>query len=489
MAYVYLKSKYYLFQIDWQWILASFFMRFSGSLSILGSAVIIYMILSDRRVKLKRIHNRILLGMSSLEILNSSAWVMSVSAVPKGTVGSFGARGNQFTCELQGFMLQFGLGVPFYNLSLCLYHYLVITRNISDSKISKRVEPFMHAVPLLFSVVTAIAGIPLELYNFNGAICYIMASPWLCTYNPFVPCIRNRHYTKFLLGFAGVWLFVIGSLIVVLMVLIYCAVRNRQRSMSRFNFRTRDGTVVESSSYIQLCRDKRETGIQAFFYISAFYLTYSWTILNSFFGDQTPDALNLLIFFFQPLQGFWNFFIYIRPRYLLISNTYPEKSVWHKLIIVVFYPEAGRRVSTTGRVGNPRRLSHSNAPQLAASPTYMNRQRITQDARLVQRMDEESMQTVTENPSVNDPVILHTVDAVKATDLGMSEEDVSQYTESAAICKTTDVIAEYHHDDAVALQATDLKVNHNDQGQPADDCTISDSVEPNQIQSPLKCAF
>ena len=68
----------------------------------------------------------------------------------------------------------------------------------------------------------------------------------------------------------------------------------------------------------------------------------------------------------------------------------------------------------------------------------------------------------------------------------MSEEDICQYAESAAIRKTTDAITdiEYHHDDAVALQATDLNVNHNDQGQPANDCT---SVEPNQ--SPLQCAF
>ena len=151
------------------------------------------------------------------------------------------------------------------------------------------------------------------------------------------------------------------------------------------------------------------------------------------------------------------------------------------MIIVVFDPEAGRRVTTTGRVGNPRRLSHSNAPQLAASPTYMNRQRITQDARLVQRMDEESIQTVTENPSMNDPVKLHTVDAVKATDLGMSEGDVCQYADSAAICKTTDVITdiEYHHDDAVALQATDLNVNHNE-------ASLLISSNPTRF---LKCAF
>ena len=78
----------YLFDREWNWILASFFMRFSGSLSIAGSIVIIYMILSDHRVKLKRVHNRFLLGMSTFELIGSIAWVISVSAAPKGTKGA-----------------------------------------------------------------------------------------------------------------------------------------------------------------------------------------------------------------------------------------------------------------------------------------------------------------------------------------------------------------------------------------------------------------
>jgi hypothetical protein len=356
---------YDLFQSDWKWILASFFMRFSGSLSIAGSAIILYMILSDRRVKLKRVHNRILLGMSAFEIINSSAWLMSVSAVPKGTDGSYGAKGNQQTCTLQGFMLQVGLVVPFYSLSLCVYHYLVISRNVTDAKISKNVEPYMHIISILFPLSTAIAGIPLQLYNFNGAICYIVASPLICLITPFIPCTRNKHYVKYLIGFVGTWITLISLLITVLMIIIYCSVRNRVRAMSRFNFRTRDGIVVRSSSYIQLCRDKRETGIQALLYISAFFLTYIWSGINLMYNvDKTPndppDILNLLIFFFQPLQGLWNFFIYIRPRYRLISSHLPQKSFWSKLMIAIFHPEVSRRLSSTEGHRNRRRSSNGS---------------------------------------------------------------------------------------------------------------------------------
>jgi hypothetical protein len=121
--------------------------------------------------------------------------------------------------------------------------------------------------------------------------------------------------------------------------------------MSQFNFRTRDGTVVLSSSYVQLCKDKRETGIQALLYVSAFIITFIWAGANYFLSvaDTTPpDALGLLIFLFQPLQGFWNFFIFIRPRYCLISNRFPDKSFGAKLYLVIFYPEMNRRQSSLG---------------------------------------------------------------------------------------------------------------------------------------------
>jgi hypothetical protein len=397
------EKNYDLFQSDWKWILASFFMRFSGSLSIAGSAVILYMILSDRRVKLKRVHNRILLGMSAFEIINSSAWLMSVSAVPKGTAGSYGAKGNQQTCTLQGFMLQVGLVVPFYSLSLCVYHYLVISRNVTDTKISKNVEPYMHIISILFPLSTAIAGIPLQLYNFNGAICYIMASPWECLRFP-IGCTRNKHYVKYLIGFSGVWLTLIGLLITVLMLLIYCSVRNRVRAMSRFNFRTRDGIVVRSSSYIQLCRDKRETGIQALLYVSAFLVTYIWSGLCLLFtsdGSETPDILNLLVFFFQPLQGLWNFFIYIRPRYRLISSQLPQKSCCSKLMIAIFHPEVSRRLSTCDL--NPRDRRRSSHGTYVSSFNALRERNIAKAAMLVQAEDVENGEVISGDVMMNEP--------------------------------------------------------------------------------------
>jgi len=336
-----------LFDREIEWILASFFMRFSGTLSFVGSTIIIYMILSDRRIKLKRIHNRILLGMSTIEIFNSAAWIMSVSAAPKGTPGSYGAAGNNVTCTLQGFLIQLGFGVPFYNLSLCLYHCLVIRFNVTDATITKRLEPFLHAVPVLFPLTTALSGIPLEFYNFKGAICYIESSPWACRYGG--NCTRNPHSLVFEFWLAGFWLILIGCSVIVFMTLVYCSVRQRERAMSQFNFRTRDGTVVLSSSYIQLCKDKRETGIQAFLYVAAFIITYLWSGINYFFtvaGSTPPDALKLLIFLFTPLQGFWNFFIYIRPRYCLINRQFRDKSIREKLVLVIFYPETGRRNSS-----------------------------------------------------------------------------------------------------------------------------------------------
>jgi hypothetical protein len=210
----------------------------------------------------------------------------------------------------------------------------------------------MHIISILFPLSSAFAGIPLQLYNFKGAMCYIEPSPWQCLYSKTVSCTRNKNSLLFEFLFGGLWLIIITSFVIILMALIYWSVRKRQRTMNRFNFRTRDGTVVPSSSYVQLCRDKRETGIQALLYVSAFICTYIWIGINycySLDGSTPDDALRLLIFFFQPLQGLWNFFIYIRPRYSVISTQYTHKSFWDKLVVVIFYPEVGRRPSAIER--------------------------------------------------------------------------------------------------------------------------------------------
>ena len=58
--------------------------RFSALLSIFGSSVIIFMILRKRKEKLERIHNRLLLGMSTVDVFNSAALGLTNLPIPHG---------------------------------------------------------------------------------------------------------------------------------------------------------------------------------------------------------------------------------------------------------------------------------------------------------------------------------------------------------------------------------------------------------------------
>jgi hypothetical protein len=66
---------------------------------------------------------------------------------------------------------------------------------------------------------------------------------------------------------------------------------------------------------------------QAIYYLGSFYLTHGWLTTNSivqFSLGSSVFGLTVLHAFFDPLQGFPNYFVYQRPRYLRIRKDYPE---------------------------------------------------------------------------------------------------------------------------------------------------------------------
>ena len=94
-----------------QWITLAWTPRVSAALSILGSATIIMMIVRGGKEKLGRLHNRLFLGMSSIDILNSVALGASTAPFPRELNDIFyGAIGNKATCTLQGFFAALGGG-------------------------------------------------------------------------------------------------------------------------------------------------------------------------------------------------------------------------------------------------------------------------------------------------------------------------------------------------------------------------------------------
>ena len=67
---------------------------------------------------------------------------------------------------------------------------------------------------------------------------------------------------------------------------------------------------------------------QALYYLGTFYVTHVWSTSNRIVqfanGGTSFFALTAIHSFFDPLQGFLNYMVYQRPRYLRIRKQYPK---------------------------------------------------------------------------------------------------------------------------------------------------------------------
>ena len=147
------------------------------------------------------------------------------------------------TCTAAGF---FGQGASIasalYNGSLALFYLLTVKYSWKDDafgaygggKFSK-VEPAMHVIPLVFGWATAIAGLPLLLYNPIGWTCWIAEVPRGCDRNPDVECERgnNSYIDRWAFFHAELWATFIA--ITIMMLVMYKSVRDKERRTMRYS--------------------------------------------------------------------------------------------------------------------------------------------------------------------------------------------------------------------------------------------------------------
>jgi len=295
--------------------------RFTSICSVIGSGLIIGILLSkwSKKKKVLNTRDRLLLGMSSIDLVASIANAFDVNAFPADTYGIVGAMGNQATCNLQGFFIQLGFGVPLYNAMLCVYTLLIVRMKWTDKFIAVRIEPFMHVIVLGYTLTSATLGLVLDLYNSNGSFCWIEMYPHDCAFAGYVKCIRGENAGLYQWIFAGVVLISCFVIIITSMSIIYLFIRkNVQKMKERYG----ESSVVNKTQL-------QEVGKQAFLYVAAFIITFIWPMLVAIerqLSIKPPFWQNLVLSFFFTFQGFWNFLIFIRPEYNWVRRRNKEKS-------------------------------------------------------------------------------------------------------------------------------------------------------------------
>ncbi|CAB9518798.1 expressed unknown protein [Seminavis robusta] len=309
---------------------------FTGSISIVGSGQIIYMVLTSEK---KTPYRRILLGLSSCDILSSMHLILQPYLMPSGT--AVWAFGNEATCDALGFFQQLASCDIWYNTMLSFYFLLHVTVRyaVLENNFARTYEPWMHLFSLGWPLITASIGAGLGVYNVLG----VGHGCWVADYG----CNAEGECYSRMIGwiFLGIPSFLFFVAILVNNVIVFCHVRSTLKRSMAYTREFRNPMTASTVDEAGITRTKRQqqemdpqakriraVATQAFLYVGAFFACGIWTIaLRIADAYSDPDGggyypLLVVNAIMRPLQGFCNFFIYIRPAYIRAREGFPRET-------------------------------------------------------------------------------------------------------------------------------------------------------------------
>jgi len=324
--------------------------RFTGGLSAVSSCLIIYLIVISEK-RLSTIYHRIMFFMSWADIFSSVAMALTTLPMPKTLPDSISLAfdvpyndwsgmklGNTQTCEVQGFFFTFGIVAMYsYNAMLCIYYACAIALKMKEKNIRRYVEPVLHLFPFAIGIIMAVPPLFYNLYNPSSWESWCTPTPLICTVDETSEtCVRGEHrmykLNQILVSalFGLVFLIVITTLV---MICVRVVKVNRQYLLVKVREENRLISAVDSvadsmhhqikkQSITEKIRKNHEVTktvlIQALVYFLAFFLTLVFPLIQLAGlhkeGAHWPNYLELI---FMPMQGFFNFLIFI---YFKVAN-------------------------------------------------------------------------------------------------------------------------------------------------------------------------
>ncbi len=207
------------------------------SIISLLSSIAIITVISRSIQKFSVPFHRLLLGLSVADICSSLAQSFSTMPAPESLGESiWNAHGNKATCQAQGFMIFVGsIGAPLYNCSLCIYYLIIVTHRKgknADRYIKGKIEFFLHAVPILVSLLGGIIILFLDAFHPNVTYCFIGADPECDDAHDYS---RSSTKAKVLFGtFSAGPYFVLPGVIVTTMLIMYREVLAQEKKLAKF---------------------------------------------------------------------------------------------------------------------------------------------------------------------------------------------------------------------------------------------------------------
>jgi hypothetical protein len=304
-----------------------------SSLSIVSLLILITLIFRSR-AGLSTLYHRIVFCMSVASILAAMAMGLTTLPMPKDMIYTqfeTAVYGNQATCTAQGLVYIAGTRTAFlYFASLCIYYLSSIRFKMSESKMRKRIEPWIHRY--IFCSTTAVTTLCIVSKFINPSPdrpwCAPMQYPWYCTPDNWRECfIRDTDVT---LSSSAVFIIYVENLVTIIiffstMALIVWTVYKQERLIKTYMARVRGHTSGNNSRNLAMCRSRhqftRTIMLQALSYLVVFVL-FAWDIfyiafkdLISRFGGQKFTDLPLWIRYYyltsKPVQGFVYFLVFV----------------------------------------------------------------------------------------------------------------------------------------------------------------------------------
>ena len=338
----------------------------SGCISFISSLNIITMIFRSKR-KLTLPYRRVVFALSCYDTISSLAYSLILPMFPSSD-NVWGSMGNNTSCKVLGLMIYLGTtAVPMYNLSLCVFYVSIIIYSMKERYFTTKVEPFLHAIPLLYSVVGGSVLLGKGYFNAmpDNMTCWIAPYPHGCSANENVPCETGIYWKQIRMFLVVIPTISIFGVIVITMACVCHKVYKQEETIRKYKFRipnqSKENAMTKSETIHSIgnsssnkksltrrvIREMKQLSTQsaknkavrnqALLFVLAYLVTWLPIRIVSGFNftkRKPPFFLQVIARTTLPLQGFMNFLIYTAPFIKTLRKYHPEYS-WLKALIEV----------------------------------------------------------------------------------------------------------------------------------------------------------
>ena len=301
--------------------------RFTGSISVIASSIIIYLIIRSDD-KLGSVYHRIMFGMTIADVISSTAMALTSLPMPRDLTPYnlpyadvwVGTRlGNKYTCSAQGFFFNFGIIAMFaYNGMLCLYYALTIAFKMKEETVARCIEPIMHIFVIGLALSISITILILNGFTPNGRDAF-------CSVTLRIDGLVSEHTSNMI--YLGLMLFII-LLILISFSCIIGKFIHTAAMLRKLSHKIPDSPAA--SVLVEVNTNTKVILVQALAYITALMITLSTPIARAIM-EKEPVWLLILPVFTLPLQGLFNAVIFISHKIYNYRRIHPHTSRYEVL--------------------------------------------------------------------------------------------------------------------------------------------------------------